>query len=758
MIIPPQLKNQRFIKVDANKRPIEKDWQKEGGANYSLTDEGFIKQIEALKMYGVLCGVNNLIVIDFDDDAVQNEAEALGLLPETFTVKTARKGLHHLYFFVDNAESWKVLDKEKATIADIQGRGKQVVGPGTVLADGSGRRYEIVKDLPIATIKVDLIHRVLDRYDYSKNQEKLSKTEQSLTLDDFQRPKINDNSLEEIKRLMKVSDVLKDAGISTNKNPTKCPMHDSKGGKCFGFDDSKGVWHCFHCDEKGDVITLWQNVHGVQDFVEAKKQLCEELGIEDTYHVAINEANTKPIDTTKSYETLMKEQYVQIVVTKKFGQDIITRIAKILVNHYKFVTVKETDVIFSYHPLDGIYKPDGEVIIKTELEKFFDNKCKTDAVNEIVNKVKRLTYNTIEVFTKNDLKKICMLNGVYDMENFTLVPFSPSYYFINRFPIKYDSSKDCPRIKKFMGEIVHKEHVETLWELFGWTLMNDYRIQRAVMLIGSGRNGKSVYLHLLKSFLGAENVSNQSIQNLSDDKFATFNLFGKLANIYSDLSSEEIKDTSTFKTLTSGMDAIRAEQKFKDQFSFVNKAKLLFSCNQIPKTSDVSDAFFRRWVIIIFPFKFEGKNENKNLVTELVDEGEMSGLFNLAIEKYKALQVHEDFTTNQSVDDVREMYTRLSDPIGSFILDKLSVMSDAYLPKEDVYTSFISYCRDHKFPTISEKMFSGLMFTKLPVTHFRATYTRSDGKTERVMCWKGISWKQLDEEDIIKEFKIGGDD
>jgi putative DNA primase/helicase len=287
--------------------------------------------------------------------------------------------------------------------------------------------------------------------------------------------------------------------------------------------------------------------------------------------------------------------------------------------------------------------------------------------------------------------------------------------------------------------------------------MNDYRIQRAVMLIGSGRNGKSVYLHVLKSFIGAENVSSQSIQNLSDDKFATFNLFGKIANIYSDLSSSEIKDTSTFKTLTSGMDSIRAEQKFKDQFSFVNRAKLLFSCNQIPKTSDVSDAFFRRWVIIIFPFKFEGKEENKNLVNELVTMDELSGLFNVAVEKYKALQLHEDFTTNQSVDDVREMYTRLSDPIGSFILDKLSVMSDSYLPKEDVYAAFIDYCRMHKFPTMSEKMFGSLMFSKLPVTHFRATYTRSDGSTAREMCWKGISWKSLDEEDIIKEFRTDHD-
>lgn len=750
MNIPSQLKEHRLIKVDNEKRPFEKDWQKH--KNYSIEDESFAAWLNLNKRFGVLCGYKNLVVIDFDDEDVMKEVEALGLFPETFTVKTARKGLHHLYYYVDNPESWKVLDKDKNTIADIQGVGKQVVGPGTIIQDG--RMYTVVKDLPIMTIKTELIHRIMDRYDYSKNQEKLFKTEQSLTLDDFNAPKVDDKSLNEIKRMLRISDILKDAGITTNKNPTRCPLHDSKGGKCFGFDDNKGVFHCFHCEEKGDAIKLWQLVHGVQDFVEAKKQLCEDLGVEDTYHVAVNEVQTKPLDLSKSYETLMKEQYVQVVATKKFSQDIITRVAKILVNHFRFITVKETDVIFSYHPDMGIYKPDGEVIAKMHIEKFFDNKCKTDAVNEIVNKIKRLTYDTIEVFTRNETKKICLMNGVYDLETHSVLPFDYKYCFINRFPVTYDSSKDCPKIKKFIKEIVHEEYVKTLQELFGWVLIPDYRIQRAVMLIGAGRNGKSVYLHLLKSFLGPENVSNQSIQNLSDDKFSTFNLFGKLANIYSDLSSEEIRDTSTFKTLTSGMDAIRAEQKFKDQFSFVNKAKLLFSCNQIPKTSDVSDAFFRRWVIITFPFKFEGKQENKNLPNELVTPDELSGLFNLAVQQYKELIVEEDFTTKQTVDDVREMYMRLSDPVGSFIMDKIAQEPDGVISKDEVYSVFIGYCRDHKFPVISEKMFSSILFGRVSVTQFRGVFPRSDGTIDRPMCWKGIVWKVIEEDTLVTHDEI----
>jgi hypothetical protein len=279
-VIPDQLKHQRFIKVK-DKAPIEKNWQLEvGGANYSIDDKAFNDYLGVTKQYGVLCGYNGLIVIDFDDQGMMDEVLGLGILPKTFSVKTARKGLLHLYYYTDNCASWKILDKDKNTLADIQGKTKQVIGPGSRIPDG--REYVVVDDLPIATIPSTLIHEALDRFDFHKNEEALVATE-SLTLDDFTKKFGEDTTLQEIKKQLKISDVLRDKGISTSKNPTKCPLHDSKGGKCFGFDDVKGVFHCFHCGEKGDVITLWQLVHGVTDFLEAKKTLCEDLSIEDTY-------------------------------------------------------------------------------------------------------------------------------------------------------------------------------------------------------------------------------------------------------------------------------------------------------------------------------------------------------------------------------------------------------------------------------------------------------------------------------------------
>lgn len=369
------------------------------------------------------------------------------------------------------------------------------------------------------------------------------------------------------------------------------------------------------------------------------KKKIEELE-EKKKELALLEIEENKSVTKQEYITHMYELFNQVVIDKKFSMERIDDTAKLLIKQFKLVTLKETDVIYKYSWKDGIYVSDGEILVKTELEKYFKHKCNTAAVNEIINKIRRLTYQPLSTFTEANKKMICLKNGVWNLEERKLLPHSPEYYFLNRIPVNYNPNAKCEKIIRFIHSIVKEEHVPTMYEIVGFCMMPEYKIQKAILLVGSGRNGKSVYLNMLKTFLGAENVSNQSIQKLSKDKFSTFQLFGKIANIFPDLSSEEIEDSSTFKTLTSGLDSISAEQKFKDQFSFINKAKLLFSCNQIPKTKDASDAFFRRWVIITFPFTFEGVADNKELIKELTTDEELSGLLNIAIEYYHKLELY----------------------------------------------------------------------------------------------------------------------
>ena len=86
------------------------------------------------------------------------------------------------------------------------------------------------------------------------------------------------------------------------------------------------------------------------------------------------------------------------------------------------------------------------------------------------------------------------------------------------------------------------------------------------MFVGYEDNGKSVMLKVITKFLGLENISSKNLHSLVKERFATADLFGKLANIFADLSAKRLQDVEAFKVLASG-DRISAERKFQDTLS-----------------------------------------------------------------------------------------------------------------------------------------------------------------------------------------------
>ena len=102
-------------------------------------------------------------------------------------------------------------------------------------------------------------------------------------LEDFVKPAPKrtaetDTECRDIKSTLVLSDVLRKYGMDVSQNPTKCLWHDSRGGRCFSFDDSKGVWHCFHCDKSGNLFGFIMEQEQC-DFIAAKEKAADLAGI-----------------------------------------------------------------------------------------------------------------------------------------------------------------------------------------------------------------------------------------------------------------------------------------------------------------------------------------------------------------------------------------------------------------------------------------------------------------------------------------------
>ena len=217
---------------------------------------------------------------------------------------------------------------------------------------------------------------------------------------------------------------------------------------------------------------------------------------------------------------------------------------------------------------------------------------------EVVNQISRRTGIDRCEFDSNP-NIINLQNGLLSIRTLRLDKHSPNNLSLIQLPIKYKKGAKCPKITKFLNQVLKPKDVSTALQLIGYCLYKSAKFQKALMCVGKGSNGKSVFLELIGRFLGEANVSHISLQDLCDDRFAKAGLFGKAANIFSDLPLDLIKDSQAFKTLVSG-DSIMAQEKYRDKFYFHNYAKLFFSANRIPASNDDTYAYFRRWIIFSF--------------------------------------------------------------------------------------------------------------------------------------------------------------
>jgi len=342
---------------------------------------------------------------------------------------------------------------------------------------------------------------------------------------------------------------------------------------------------------------------------------------------------------------------------------------------YSFKKVEDSEQLYVY--TEGYYQPRGETVIREEVEKRLKDEYRERRVREVQsiiesrNSIKRRNFRPPK-------RKINVENGVYDLEKEQLLDHSPEYFFTQKIPVRYDPSSDCPNIEQFLHDIVKTEDdVKTLREIAGYLLLPDYPVPKAFMLVGKGNNGKSRYLDLLRHLVGEENLVEKGLQELEETRFGTHELAGKLGCIDDDLSSDKLQETGTMKKLTGGS-RVGAEVKYGGHYNFYNFAKLVFACNELPRTADDTDGFYRRWMIVEFPYKFKDNpnpdNElekkgrpKKELMEEITQKEELEGLLYWAIEALKDVLSNNEFTYAPTTEESRQKWREYSTPLVQFI-------------------------------------------------------------------------------------------
>ncbi len=233
-------------------------------------------------------------------------------------------------------------------------------------------------------------------------------------------------------------------------------------------------------------------------------------------------------------------------------------------------------------------------------------------------------------------------NGLYDITKGELGPHDSKYFYVNLIPHNYDPKATCPKWMKWTGQVMKPEDIKFIQEWMGYNLFASYPEPCFVVLIGVGQNGKSVFSVLFKKTVGAKNVTEISLADLTYDDFAPAQVEHKLANISDDIGSTVIKNTSRLKRLSAGS-GMTVAKKFQREHDIAPYAKPTYSCNEPPEIKDDTDAMKMRLRAIEFPHVFaknpaEGQlqaRDRKEVDREL--EGEIPGIINWALEGAKTV-------------------------------------------------------------------------------------------------------------------------
>jgi P4 family phage/plasmid primase-like protien len=364
-----------------------------------------------------------------------------------------------------------------------------------------------------------------------------------------------------------------------------------------------------------------------------------------------------------------------------------------------------------YHYANGVYQARGENYVRREVKRLCIARNVTKAWStRLANEVAEfIRVDAPQLWERPRLDVLNVKNGLLRIADRVLLPHTPEHLSSVQLPVEYDHRATCPAIDKFVNQVFPTDATALAWEIPGWLMLPDMAIQKAILLLGEGSNGKSTWLCLITTFLGKGNVSGLALHKLEADKFAAARLIGRLANICPDLPSEHLAGTSTFKAITGG-DTLTAEYKFKDSFDFTPFCRLVFSANHPPRSKDASFAFFRRWLCIPFDRTFGPDEETPEIPRDILDAmlttpAELSGLLNRTLDALDRLRINRRFSEPESVQRAWQEFHAETDPLSVWLDQTTIEIPDGIVPKAVLIAAYNRHAASDGLPSIGNKRF-----------------------------------------------------
>ncbi len=307
----------------------------------------------------------------------------------------------------------------------------------------------------------------------------------------------------------------------------------------------------------------------------------------------------------------------------------------------------------------------------------------------------------------DDKVLINLLNGTFEIsaESQDIRKFRAADFLTHQLQFKYDKEAAAPQFQAYLDRVLpEKELQDIVAEYFAYIFTRHLKLEKALLLYGTGANGKSVLFDVMNALLGRENTANYSLSDLMEEHNRA-QIAHKLLNYGSEINASITRDI--FKILVSG-EPIMARLKYGNSFLMERYAKLCFNCNELPKDVEQSEAYFRRFVIIPFRVTLPESEWDVELAQKIVRD-ELAGVFNWVLAGLKRLLKQKKFTESEIVKEMISAYKRESDSVACFLRDE-NWAQDPHNPDHTeklkrLHMAYTSYCREAGYRPLGRNNF-----------------------------------------------------
>lgn len=348
----------------------------------------------------------------------------------------------------------------------------------------------------------------------------------------------------------------------------------------------------------------------------------------------------------------------------------------------------------------GIYQEDGPnkgiyISKEKELKKMIwnFNPGLTDAQTKQTIDILKTMAPRVERCSDPDL--IAINNGIFDYRTKIVEPFDPEHVFTAKCKIDYnptaknviihnDQDNTDWDVESWIQELFDDPEIaECIWQIMGAVIRPNVRWGKAAWFVSEkGNNGKGTLCHLMRNLAGDN--SHVAIK-LSD--FGKDFMLEPLIHATCIITDEN--DVGTFIDKAAELkaiitnDVIQVNRKFKTPIAYQFKGFTIQCVNEMPRTKDRSESFYRCQLFIPFTKCYTGI-ERKYIKDDYLNRPEV-----LEYVLYRILNMnYYEISEPEACKKALEEYKVFNDPVKDFLLEVTQEASWDCIPSQLLYDMY----------------------------------------------------------------------